>query len=214
MEIKIDPIFMSGVAPIWVLECVSLYVMTGNTIINVLRSSSLNWENKPKTNYTFLNGPSTCKSLNYVNGFSLLLGKKTTLGSHPLVVYLLSPFLSRASHPSTSSCVWSTIHPFLQFLQQSSLPSTPETSDMLKIYLHPLSLDVPTLQMVKSPLLLPSDFSSIENQQHRRQRLDILEIHAVPSRNLSLRSLTILSCVSPLFYLTNLSFSFIYAILW
>ena len=42
MESKIDPIFMSEVAPVWVIEGVSLYEMTGNTIIDFLTSSSLN----------------------------------------------------------------------------------------------------------------------------------------------------------------------------
>lgn len=97
MESKIDPIFMSQVAPIWVIECVSLYVMTGNTIITFLTSSGLNWENKPKTNYIILNGPSTLKSvLDYVKGVSLLLGKEA-LCLHPLVVDDLGrSFLSRA----------------------------------------------------------------------------------------------------------------------
>lgn len=132
MESKTDSYFLSQVDPIWVIECVSLYVMTGNTIITFLTSSGLNWENKPKTNYIILNGLFTLKSLlDYVKGVSLLLGKEA-LCFHPLVVDdLVRSFLSRHPHFSLQ---FSGIHwcPFLQFLQQSWLPSTSETAGMLQ----------------------------------------------------------------------------------
>lgn len=137
-----DPIFMSQVAPIWVIECVLLYVITGNTIITFLTSSGLNWENKPNTNYIILNGPSPLKSLlDYVKGISLLLGKEALCLHLWWWMILKGP---SSPGPPHYSLQLSVIHqgPFLQFLQQSLLPSTLETAGMLQPS-SPQTLPVP-----------------------------------------------------------------------
>lgn len=96
---------MSRVVPMWALQCVSLYMMRGNTIVNFLTSSSLSWENKLKTNYyIILNRQSTPNSfLNYVNGCSSILGEKQAHAPPSGSACLISPTLSRPpTFPSQS----------------------------------------------------------------------------------------------------------------